>query len=628
MSDDLLPYYARELAILRTLAADFAQRHPKVAGRLSLGRDDSQDPHVERLLQGVAFLAADVQKRLDDDFPELTDALLDLLYPHYLRPVPSMTIVEMAIDRKQAALTSGYRVPRGTELETEEVDGERCIYRTCFDLQLWPLQIREARLSGPPFRLPLVPPTGTIELLTLRIETLSRDVKIAQMPLGKLRFHLHAGAGQSVAELYELLLTRSAGIVLARGPDDPEPVVLPRGRLVAAGLDSEDQGLPFDPRAFAGYQLLTEFFALPQKFLFLDLQGLTPAVLARFDHAMEVGVMLTSASRELERMVSPDSVRLGCTPVVNLFPARFDPMRIDGTRTEICLTPDARRPRAVEVYAVESVQLSEPGENPVEVRPFYRLASQEVLRQDRAVDRRRPLRWKASRRPHREPRPDGLVDAATDTWLSLVDEQAGPASMANATIHSSGLCTNRNLPSRLPFSVGRPAMVLRDGQGPIGAIECLVRPTATLRRLPGQGAAWRFVSHLSLNHLSLTDVGDGQAATALREMLELYLHEDLTDFDQRQRWIQGISEVASRRVAARIGGGRGGVCQGLEVRLLLDEDHFDDRSSYLFSSVLERFLAGWVQLNSFTRLVSTSRQRESRKEQWIWPPRSGRKPLA
>ncbi len=269
MSDELLPYYARELAILRSLAADFAERHPKVAGRLSLGRDESQDPHVERLLQGVAFLAADVQKRLDDDFPELTDALLDLLYPHYLRPVPSMTIVEMAIDRKQAALTSGYRVPRGTEMETEAVEGERCIYRTCFDLRLWPLQISEARLSGPPFRLPIVPPTGTIELLSLRLETLSRDVKIAEMPLGSLRFHLHAEAGQSIAELYELLLTRSNGIVLSRGPDDPDPVVLPRGRLVAAGLDPEDQGLPVDPRAFAGYQLLTEFFALPQKFLFL-----------------------------------------------------------------------------------------------------------------------------------------------------------------------------------------------------------------------------------------------------------------------------------------------------------------------------------------------------------------------
>lgn len=104
MSDELLPYYARELAILRTLAGDFAQQHPKIAGRLSLGREVSQDPHVERLLQGVAFLTAGVQKRLDDDYPQLTDGLLDLLYPHYLRPVPSMTIVEMAIDRKQSCL--------------------------------------------------------------------------------------------------------------------------------------------------------------------------------------------------------------------------------------------------------------------------------------------------------------------------------------------------------------------------------------------------------------------------------------------------------------------------------------------------------------------------------------------
>lgn len=628
MSDELLPYYARELGILRTLAADFAQRHPKVAGRLNLGRDESQDPHVERLLQGVAFLAAEVQKRLDDDFPELTDSLLDLLYPHYLRPVPSMAVVEMAIDRKQAALTSGYRVTRGTEIETEDVEGQRCTYRTCFDLRLWPLQITEARLSGPPFQLPIVPPTGTIELLTLRIETLSRDVKISQMPLGSLRFHLHAEAGQSIAALYELLLTRSTGIVLSRGPDDPQPVVLPRSRLVAAGLDPEDQGLPVDPRAFAGYQLLTEFFALPQKFLFLDLQGLSAEVLSRFDHAMEVAVMLTSASRELERVVSPDSIRLGCTPVINLFSSRFDPMRMDGTRNEICITPDARRPRAIEVYSVESVQLSEPGEDPQEVRPFYRLTSQAVLRSQPAVEGLRTLRWKTSRRPHREPRPDGLIDAATDTWLSIVDENAGPLSLADATIHTKGLCTNRNLPARLPFSVGRPQMVLRDGQGPVGSIECLTRPTATLRRLPGQGAAWRFISHLSLNHLSLTSGSDGQAATALREMLKLYLHDDLTDFDQRQRWIQGINEVASRRVAARIGGNMGGVCQGLEVRLLLDEDHFDDGSSYLFSSVLERFFAGWVQLNSFTRLVSTSRQRESRKEQWIWPPRTGRKPLA
>jgi len=629
MSDELLPYYARELAILRTLAGDFAQQHSKIAGRLSLGREVSQDPHVERLLQGVAFLTAGVQKRLDDDYPQLTDGLLDLLYPHYLRPVPSMTIVEMAIDRKQSALVAGYRVPRGAEMETEEVDGERCIYRTCFDLQLWPLEIADAQLSGPPFRLPMVPPSGTVQLLSIHIKTLSKEVKISQMPLGSLRFYLRGEVGQSLAELYELLLTKAVGVVLSTGPDDPNPVVLPPEQIVAAGFDAADHAIPADPRVFDGYRLLTEFFALPQKFGFIDLNGLTPEVLSRFDNSMHISVMLTSASsRHLERVVSRESIRLGCTPVVNLFESRFDPMRVDGTQGEYCITPDARRPRAVEVYAVDSVQVTQPGGNAVDVTPFYRMVGRTGLGSGRSSGSSRGLRWMARRRPHREPRPDGLMDVASDVWLSLVDEDAGPAGMGEATVHTSGLCTNRNLAVRLPFSVGRPAMAMREGQGPIGQIECLMRPTMPLRRSVVNGSTWRLISHLSLNHLSLVDGGDGLAAAALREMLGLYLHEDLADYEQRQRWIQGIIDVSARQVAARIGGGAGGVCQGLEVKLVLDEEHFEDEAAYIFSSVLERFLAGWVNLNTFTRMVSTSRQRESRKEQWTWPPRSGQKALA
>jgi type VI secretion system protein ImpG len=627
MNDDLLPYYARELGILRSLAAEFAQRHPKVAGRLRLGRDESQDPHVERLLQGVAFLAADVQKRIDDDFPELTDSLLELLFPHYLRPVPSMAIVQMAIDPKQASMTSGYHVPRGAELQTEEVDGESCIYRTCFDMRLWPLKVATARLAGPPFQLPILPPAGTVAVLTLRLETLSPGVKISEMPLGSLRFHLHADAGQSIAGLYELLMTKCTGVVLSRGSDDSAPLLLHRDSVVPAGLEAEDRGLPGDPRSFDGYLLLTEFFALPQKFLFFDLEGLTADVLARFDGVLEIAFMLSAESRDLSRAVSPGSIRLGCTPVVNLFTQQFDPIQIDGTRSEYCISGDARRPRAIEVYSVDSVQVSEPGEEPVDVLPFYGLAAGNLSRSVSSVPARK-LRWKAALRGHREPRPDGLFDAATDTWLSLVDEEAGPAGIAGLTVHTRGLCSNRNLPARLPFAVDRPRLILRDGQGPVGSIVCLTRPSRALRRSPGQGSGWRLISHLSLNHLSLVDAGDGNGVASLREMLRLYLHDDLDDFEQRQRWIQGILSVSSRRVAARVGGDRGGVCQGLEVRLELDEERFDDQASYLFSSVLERFLAAWVNLNSFTRLVSTSRQRESRNEQWTWPPRSGGRILA
>lgn len=627
MNDDILPYYERELGILRTLAGQFAEQHPKVAARLRLGRDESQDPHVERLLQGAAFLAADVQKRLDDDFPELTDGLLDLLLPHALRPVPSMAIVRMAIDPKQAALTAGYLVPRGTELQTEEVEGERCTYRTCFATRLWPLHITAVQLGGPPFTLPMVPPAGTAAILSLGIETLAPGVRISQMALGALRLHLHADAGQPIAELYELLLTRCSGVVLFRDADDPAPIVLPKEALVPAGFAADEAALPHDPRVFSGYRLLTEFFALPQKYLFIDLCGLTPERLAGFGASMRVAVLLTETSRELERIVGPGALHLGCTPVVNLFEQQFDSVQLDGRRSEVCLTPDSRRPRAIEIYRLDSVQVSEPGEDPTDVRPFYAISpTAPTLVGDAATAGR--LRWFAMRRMHREPRPDGGVDRASDTWLSLVDEAAGPAAIAGLTVHSRGLCTNRNLPARLPFAVDRPRLQFRDGQGPIGTITCLTRPTVATRMLPGRGTGWRLVSHLSLNHLSLVDSGDGQAAKALREMLRLYLADDADDFEQRRRWIESIVAVSSRRVAARVGGDRGGVCQGVEVRLELDDGRFDDHAAYLFSSVIERFLAGWVNVNSFTRLVSTSRQRERRKEQWVWPPRAGAEVLA
>jgi type VI secretion system protein ImpG len=625
MSDDLLPYYDRELAILRSLAGEFAERHPKIAGRLSLGRDESQDPHVERMLQGVAFLAARVQKRLDDDYPELSDGLLDLLYPHYLRPVPSMAIAEFAIDPKQAQLTAGYRLPRGTLVETEEVEGERCRYRTCFDQRLWPLTVSAAGLSGPPFQLPIVPPAGTVAVLSLVIESLSSEVRVGQLPLDSLRLHLHAEAGQSMQELYELLLTRCLGVVVADGPADAEAVVLPRQRLVAAGFDPADAAIPDDPRSFSGYRLLSEFFALPQKFLFVDLHGLTPQVIGRIGRAMHVSFLLAATSRELERAVSPRSIRLGCTPLVNLFHQQLDPMLIDGTRSEYCITPDARRPRAVEVYSIESVQAGPSGGDPVDVLPFYAAAA-DAATPSSGKDGRR-LRWLAVRRTHREPRPDGATDAATDSWLSLVDEAGGPAAVSNLIVHTRAVCTNRNLPARLPFAVGRPRLTLPDGQGPIGTIQCLTRPTRPLRIMPGRGSGWRIISHLSLNHLSLADAGDGRAPQALREMLRLYLIDDLDDYEQKQRWIQGIIGVSSRRVAARVGD-RGAVCQGVEIRLDLDEDRFSDKAAYLFCSVLDRFLGAWVNINSFTRLVATSRERESRREQWMWPPRAGEKTLA
>jgi type VI secretion system protein ImpG len=631
VSDPLFPFYERELAILRQRAAEFAEEHPKIAARLSLGRDESQDPHVERLLQGVAFLNARLHKRLEDDFPELSDTLLDLLYPHYLRPVPSMSIVEMRIDPKQAALINGHRVPRGTMLETEPVDGGPCLYRTCFDLQLWPLQLTAARFAVAPFDLPVVPPPQTESILQIDLASLLPSVPIGSMPLDSLRFHLHVGAGQPIFRLYELLLTKCLGVVVSDPAEGEGATILPPTRIAAAGFDRDDAALPSDSRSFPGYRLLSEMFALPQKFLFVELGGLHGSAAARAGTGLRLSFLLTETDRELERLVTAAAVRLGCTPVVNLFPHRLDPLRLSGTQSEYCLVPDVRRPAGFEIHSLRGVRAGRPGERPRSVLPLYAPAGGGGDNPLLATDdggRDAGLRYVAARRMRREPMPDGSFDGGSDLWLSLVDAAGGPAAVNGLTLHADAWCTNRNLTNLLPFAVGRPRLTLRDGDGPVGMISCLTRPTRPLRHRPGRGAAWRLISHLALNHLSLVEGAGGRGPEALRQMLSLYLHEDLEDFGQKQRWIQGITGISGRRVAARVPGPGGGVAQGLEVRLHLDEDRFGDHAAYLFASVLDRFFAAHVTINSFTRLVAASRKQDSRQEPWRWPPRAGNRVLA
>ncbi len=620
MSDELLPYYDRELSILRGLAAEFADRHPKIAGRLALGQDDSQDPHVERLLQGFAFLASRIHLRLDDDFPELTNALLGVLYPHYLRPVPSMSIVELAFDPKQAAVTEAYRIDRGTIIETEPVDDEPCRYRTCFDVDLLPIRVAAASLAGPPFKLPIVPPAGTAAVLRITLETLSEAVTIGQLPLDKLRFHLHGGDSRGPFELYELLLTRCLGTLVWHEGADSRPTMLLADALSPGGFGDEEAAIPTEPRSFPGYRMLSEFFAFPEKFLFVDLQGLERSCRVAAGRRLELGILLASTSRNLERSISRENVRLGCTPIVNLFSQRLDPVRLTGRAAEVCIVPDARRPTALEVHHITAVRGVRPGGSGFDIRPLYGPSRRGLLHG--GLDEQ-AVWWLEARRPRSALRPDGTVDAASDIWLSIVDEVGGIAALADVTLNIEAECVNRNLPSRLPFAVNRPLLTLRDGRGPVGSITCLNRPTRTLRTRPGRGAAWRLISHLSLNHLSLFDAPGESSAESLREVLQLYLLDDLDDFEQRARWIAGVVGVAGRRVAARVPGPHGGTCRGIEVGLTLDDDNFADGAGYLFASVLERFLGAWVSINSFTRLVAGSRQRESRGEEWRWPPRAG-----
>ena len=244
MSDELLPYYNRELSFLRRLGAGFARAHPKIAGRLRLGVDVSEDPHVERLIQAFAYLSARTRHKLEDDFPELTDSLLGVLYPHYQLPIPAMAIVELELDPTQTELTEGHVVRRGAEIESEPIDGEPCRFRTSCDATLWPLRVAEARLAQPPMAVPATPfAARASSILRIALSGPDRPIDFSTLALSSLRFFLK-GQNQHVFLLYQLLFNHTMGVALASSPTDPEPMVLGPEALRPVGF-GRDRGSQF-----------------------------------------------------------------------------------------------------------------------------------------------------------------------------------------------------------------------------------------------------------------------------------------------------------------------------------------------------------------------------------------------
>src|SRR3984893_3207674 len=370
MSDTLLPYYDRELNAIRRLAADFAAAHPKIAGRLRLTPDAVDDPHVARLLEGTAFLAARVHHRLDDEFPELTDALLGVLYPHYLAPVPSAAILQL---EPQPDLALPVRLAAGIALETESVRGEPCRFQTAWPLTLWPMEIESVRLSGLPLAAPVNPLAGgAVAVLRIVLKCSSEDASFASLGVDRLRFLLR-GAANVALPLYDLLCAHTLSLAYSAAQADPAPVTVAAAAIEPAGFAPEEALLPWPARSFVGFRILTEYFAFPEKFLFVDFTRIEAKTLLSGGNRLEIFVYLDRAIPELERAVGTDTMALGCTPIINLFRQRCEPISLTHTETEYRIVPDVRRPVAMEVWQVEGVQESRSDGSARPWRPFYRL---------------------------------------------------------------------------------------------------------------------------------------------------------------------------------------------------------------------------------------------------------------
>jgi type VI secretion system protein ImpG len=602
MSDALLPYYNRELEAIRRLAGEFAEAHPKIAGRLRLAPNAIDDPHVARLIEGAAFLAARVHHRLDDEFPELTDALLGVLYPHYLAPVPSAAIVQC---QPQPDLALPARLPAGVVLETEPVRSETCRFRTAWPLTLWPIEVESIRLAGLPLSAPANPlAAGAVAVLRIVLKCRSPDASFAGLGVDRLRFFLH-GAPNVVLPLYELLCAHTLSIAYAEGPADAAAVILPAAAIEPVGFAPEEALLPWPARSFVGFRLLTEYFAFPEKFLFIDFARIEAKTLLSGGNCMEIFVYLDRTLPELERAVGADALVLGCTPIINLFPQRCEPISLTHTETEYRIVPDARRPAAMEVWQIERVRETRADGSSSLWRPFYRLSNADPEKD--AVD----SFYHAVRRETAAPA-DG-----TEVYIAPHEPGFDPGAVAASVLSIDALCFNRDLPAALPFGGNRPELRLIEGAPAVAHISCLTAPAPTLRRPLRERRFWHLVSHLSLGHLSV--VGGAEGAAALREVLRLY---DLKESAEARTAIDALVGVTASPGTARVPGARAGsFCRGLDVTLEFDPRAWQDGGLYLLAAVLDRFLALHTTVNSFVRTTAILRGRSGRAA--AWPPRAG-----
>lgn len=566
-------YYQEELANLRELGAEFARQNPAVAPMLS---GASADPDVERLLEGVAFLTALLRAKLEDDFPEITQELVQLLFPHTLRPIPSAAIVAF---RPKPALKQSRLLPAGIPLASVPVEETVCLFRTAAPLEIHPVQVVEAGLRQPPGKPP-----------ALRLTLESTGIRLAEWRPSRLRLFL-AAPPPAAAEILRLLERHLAAIVLAV-PDASPPTVLPAECLRPAGFEEEDALLPFPPQSFPGFRILSEYFSFPEKFLFVDLCGWERWRERGRGHRLDIDFVLTSPPPEPLRVKAADFV-LGAVPVVNLFPLDADPIRLDHRQTDYPVRPAAPDPAKCRIYAVERV-----------VGHVHGTAEERLYH---PFDYFRP-HTPSSPTYHVTLRPLPL-GAGFDVRLSIPYPAEPPAT---ETLSISLTCTNGSLPEALKAGDIR---VPTSGTPEYLEFHNLRPPTPDILPPTGGNLLWRLISHLALNFLSI------EKADHLRTLLALYAGDQRRDRAAHLANLKRIAGIVGLDVrgADRLVGGV--MLRGRRIRLELRGDHFAGAGDlHLFASVLNRFLAGYAALNSFTELTV---HETINGDEYRWPARIG-----
>ena len=576
-------YYQSELAFLREMGKAYAKAHPQAAGLLA-GR--SNDPDVERLFEGFAFLAARIRERIEDGVPEITHDLAELLVPQSLRPLPAATIVEFT--PRPSALRGRGRVAAGAEVASAPVDGCVCRFRTTTDLELVPASVREAVIERSVSANPV---------LRVRVEVADGASSAVFHPAG-LRFFVQADL--PVASTLMLWLGRHLrGVEVRSSAAGGGSVQLGASAVHLCGFDPGLPLLPWPALAPTSCRTLQEYFTLPQKFLFFEVRGLDAALAVQGDR-FELAFQLERPP-ELPGPLPRDALRLNCAPVVNVFPVSGDPISVRGAGDEHLIRAADLQPGQMSVYSVDQVTGIPEGRGElIQYQPFtaFSHAAQEGAAYYRL---RRAL---------------SPVDGELDTWIALASPRDGGAGPSAQTLSLSLTCTNRQLPARLRLGdVSRAT----SGSPTMAKFRDIVPLSRPVRPPLGTEQHWRLIAHLAWHR------APSGKAEGLRRELELYNLQALADEQagsaNRLR-IEAVREVEAEPVRRLV---QGAPVRGTRVSVDLDEGGFASvGDAFLFASAIDDLLAGQTPLISFTELAIAL---QPSKRKYAFPPRNGRRAM-
>ena len=567
-------YYQDELQALRELGAEFSRAHPALAPLLS---GPSTDPDVERLLEGVAFLTGLIRRKLDDDFPEIIHGLTDLIFPHYLRPIPSTSVVAFT---PKSNLQETLKIPAGTALASVPVDGTECRFRTTFDLEVHPLKLNAAELVQQP---------GQRDRIKLSLQLTGPD--LSRWPARTLRFFL-GDEFQQAADLF-FLLTRHLRQVTLHPASGGSDLVLPPEALRPTGFSLASSLLAFPSHAFRGFRLLQEYFILPQKFLFLELEGLDRWTDRGKGNAFEILFELGPAPVAPPRIRAENFV-LFATPVINLFPQSAEPVLLDHRQDKVRVRPAVPNLAHVQVYSVDHVEGFVQGS--VARREYVPLEMFSRHEGDRSVYQTVPGRSPVTGQP--------------EVSLTLSYPPDGPDPVTE-TLSISLTCTNGELPERLQLGdISRPTSSTPE----LVTFRNILPPTSSIEPVLEENALWRFLSHLSLNFMSVASV------ESLQELLRLYVFpgRDRAKIAGNLKRVDGIVELRVEPGDRLL---RGRPMRGQRIFVTARQDHFAGLGDLcLFGALLDLFMGVYCSMNSFvefTLIDSVS------GETFTWPARIG-----